>query len=204
MPEPARNGSGQVIDQGAAADPGMPVASDPASPARALSLAMQPSPTGQGATATELDSETLRLLERFLTGAVLFGSDELLERLRHWQAGNRSHRWSGGDIDAGSAPSQADLVRYFVIGSMSWGRRQAIQAAYAGFQLSVNRTKSLRGMLNAVTDNWLLRPLRQSVDDTSATLAREIALRIQEGQRVGASEPCAGPDDHRRYRGRLD
>jgi hypothetical protein len=183
--QPARDNGTAQAGNGVAAGGVLPGASEPANGADpAPSAALQPAPTVAGAAPPpELDSESLRLLQRFLAGAVLLGSDELLERLRRWQQEIDRTNGAATSIEAGSPPGQAEQLRYFVLGSLSWGRRQAVQAANASLQFSVDTTTSLRGVLDAVTDNWLLRPLRRRVDDTANNLAREIALRIQEGQR---------------------
>jgi hypothetical protein len=140
-------------------------------------------PPDANAPLPELDSETLQLLTRFLSGAAMFGLDELMTRLRYYQAQMPSEATLSAEQPPLAEASAADLARYFVLGTVAWGRRQAVKAVYAGLQRTVEGAGTLQQTADRLTANPLLDPIRQPVLDLAAQLQREAGLRIEEGRR---------------------
>lgn len=175
-PDPSANVARPVTGDLMSGRPAPSPAPGPDQLALMPSRALQPALQGT----QELDSEQLRLLTRFLSGSALFGWDELLGRLRHWQA---EADLAGGPVEGKplAEATSADMARYFVLGSLAWGRRQMVKAAYGGFRRSAQTTADLARTADRLTDNRLLRPVRQPVEDALARVAQGAALRIQEG-----------------------
>jgi hypothetical protein len=182
MPFPA--GASSTASNAASQTPIVPGAADNTTAAAgnaADSLLVLPSQGSHWSRQEDIDSESLRLLTRFLSGATLWGADQLLERLHFRQA-----EFDAGSIELPPAQSLAeadpgDLARYFVLGSLAWGRRKMLRLANDAFHTSADVTASLAHTADRLTDNWLLRPLRDPVDAALAQLVHGVRLRIQEG-----------------------
>lgn len=128
-----------------------------------------------------VEFENLQLLARFLSGALILGGDELLQRLRRFQR----------EVEAeplrlpASAPDQettGDLVRYLAIGLFARGQKQVARGVRRGVGVSLGLTRSILGGLDRLTDNRFARPLRQPVEGRLKALGREAAQVIDEGR----------------------
>jgi hypothetical protein len=107
------------------------------------------------------DSKDLQLLMRFVTGALLLGAEELVERARHWEA-----QPPGQDdvILGGEALEDASyltLARYWAIGMLAQGRRSAAGALRATLGTPDGLASSLLGLTDRVTGPFFMRPLRR-------------------------------------------
>ena len=128
-----------------------------------------------------LDADGLQLITRALVGALLEGGDLLLERLRDTQreidqSPDLKRRPKGLDEAA-----DADLFRYFLVGSLVWGERKTAGFVIDGYRFSRGVAGSFFGVLNRVTGVRALQPLRWRADALRDELARAISLRIIEG-----------------------
>jgi len=131
---------------------------------------------------TEVGSESLELLTRFLIGVLVLGSDELLQRLRAAQREIEAN----GDVLTQRTQSDdktaATLLRHLTIGLAMRGQRRIARAAYKGFRFSVSGGNRILGTLDRLTDNRFVRPLRNPVDSLLSNVDRELDLVITEGR----------------------
>lgn len=129
-----------------------------------------------------LETESLELLSRFLTGALILGGGELSQRLRHFQR----------EFEAESRPllpavdsdqeTTGDLVRYLALGLFARGQKRVARGVRQGVYASLGVTRSILGGLDRLTDNELARPLRRPVEARLKALAQEADQVIDEGR----------------------
>ncbi len=107
------------------------------------------------------DSKDLQLLMRFVTGALLLGAEQLVERARRWEAqppGNDDIILGGQALEEAS---YLTLARYWAIGMLAQGRRSAAGALRATLGTPNGLGSSLLGLTDRVTGPFFMRPLRR-------------------------------------------
>ena len=160
-----------------------PVPAGPAEPAGDLVVADQAGPEAAPGVEPAVQSEDLQLLFRFLMGAALLGSDELMERLR------RVQEQLDADPDghaSGTSPNQEselELLRYLSIGLLGRGREAVVGGMRRGMRLTVGATKNALSGVDRLSDNPLTRPLRRSITVRVRDLGEKAAVLIGEGRR---------------------
>ena len=160
-----------------------PVPAGPPEPTGDLVVAAQAGPDAAPDVQQAVQSEDLQLLSRFLIGAALLGSDELMARLRLVQ----------GQLDAdpdghasGTGPkqeSELELLRYLSIGLLGRGREAVVGGMRRSMRLTLGATKSALSGADRLSDNPLTRPLRRSIAAHVRDLGEKAAVLIGEGRR---------------------
>lgn len=107
------------------------------------------------------DSKDIQLLMRFVTGALLLGAEQLVERARHWEAqppGNDEVILGGQALEEAS---YLTLARYWAIGMLAQSRRSAAGALRATLGTPAGLSSSLLGLTDRITGPFFMRPLRR-------------------------------------------
>ena len=160
-----------------------PVPAGPAEPAGDLVVAAQAGPDAAPDVQRAVQSEDLQLLSRFLIGAALLGSDELMARLRLVQeqldADPDGHA-SGASLEQ---ESELELLRYLSIGLLGRGREVVVGGMRRGMRLTLGVTRNALSGVDRLSDNPLTRPLRRSIVARVRDLGEKAAVLIGEGRR---------------------
>lgn len=126
--------------------------------------------------------EDLELLTRFLVGILVFGSDELMQRIQEVQRDLEA----GPDLlEPGKSLDEAttlDLLRYLSIGLLMRGQRRAVDSARRGIKLSVGTASWFFSKLDGLTDNRFTRPIRRPIESRLRNWGQEAGLVIREGR----------------------
>jgi hypothetical protein len=131
---------------------------------------------------TLLDDPSLQLLMRFLVGAAIIGAEELLLRVRRWDAQAPSPALPASDADFSGA-TNLERARYLVIGSMVWGRRRLVRTVRDNLIGSPGNPPTLLQSLDRAFNHWPLTPLRDPLKQAALNVAATADQRIREGWR---------------------
>lgn len=131
---------------------------------------------------TLLDDPSLQLLMRFLVGAAIVGAEELLSRVRHWDAQAPQPPIAASE-NAFDEATNLELARYLIIGSMVWGRKQLVRTARRNLIGSAGKPPILLESIDRALAIWPLRSLRDPVKQAAANLAATANQRVREGWR---------------------
>jgi hypothetical protein len=165
--------------------PGASVTPPPATDGSTGLAEVRPGPDagqGQPPQAQEPDAGDLEILSRFLTGILIVGGDELLQRLRFLQQDLETDPelvWQGEVTDD---ESMTTLLRYLAIGLLGRGQRRVGQGVRSGLSISLGATGWVLNRLNRMTDNRLTRPVRRPIEARLRSWGREADLVVREGK----------------------
>ncbi len=124
----------------------------------------------------------MELLYRFLVGILVFGSDELMQRVRETQQDIDetfpAYAKTGADL---SDASTAELLRYLTVGLLGRGQRKIASGVRSGLQASLSTTSWVLGKLDRLTDNPLARPVRNPIESRLKSWGQEAGVVIREG-----------------------
>jgi hypothetical protein len=130
----------------------------------------------------ERDVENLRLLVRFLLGGLLMSSGSFMQTLRDVQHEIEAAPGLPEQRETGEDESLRDLLRHLSVGLLVQGTEEAFQIAKSGFHLSLDLTRRLIVGVDRVTDNRLVRPMRQAMITRLQRLEDEAETLIDLGR----------------------
>jgi hypothetical protein len=81
-----------------------------------------------------------------------------------------------------SEASALDLARYLAIGLTMRGQARLVEGVRRGVQLSLGTANRSLGLLDRVTDGWLMRPIRRPIESRLRRLGQQTGQVIREGQ----------------------
>jgi hypothetical protein len=128
------------------------------------------------------DQDGLDLLARFLVGIVVFGVDELMERIRLVEQGLDSQPRLVGQDQESEDEGAGDLLRYLAIGAFLRGQRRVANGVRRGLRISLGTTTWALGKLDRLTDNSLTRPLRRPIEARVRNWEQAADLMMREGK----------------------
>jgi hypothetical protein len=165
--------------QGETAEVGLaPLEIEGQSPVRGPDQVVEGQPKGSA----PLAFEDLQILTRFLSGAVILGGGELLQRLRYFQRLFDTDPHSLPTLAAADEETTGDLLRYLALGMVARGQTRVARGLRQGAHLSLAVSRSIVGGLDRLTDTGLARPLRRPVERRLKALGQEAAQIIDEGR----------------------
>jgi hypothetical protein len=129
-----------------------------------------------------VEFENLQALTRFLTGALILGGGELMQRLRYFQREAEADPQHLPALAAANQETTGDHLRYFTLGLFARGQKRVARGLRQGLYASLDVTRSILGGLDRLTDNDLARPLRRPVESRLKALGQEAAQVIDEGR----------------------
>jgi hypothetical protein len=123
----------------------------------------------------------LEAISRFLTGILILGGDELLQRLRAIQQEVEADP-NLLDQRALEDETTATLLRYLALGLVARGQRGITKGVRSGFLASLGATSWVFGKVDRLTDNRLMRPVRRPIESRLRDLGQATGIVIREGQ----------------------
>lgn len=131
----------------------------------------------------ELDTEEMELFTRLLIGLSAEGGEMLIERLRVYQS--RIDKLAAADSHESGLDdaSRTELIRYLAVGSLVRTQRGSVRLAHDTAVRATNSTRSVFGLLDRATDNFLGRPFRRPVESLADRLRTEIGESVVVGHK---------------------
>jgi len=131
----------------------------------------------------ELDTEEMELFTRLLIGLSAEGGEMLMDRLRTYQL--RIDELAATDPYEPNLDdaSRAELIRYLAVGSLVRTQRGSVRLAHDTAVRATNSTRSVFGLLDRMTDNFLGRPFRRPVESLADRLRTEIGESVVVGHK---------------------
>ncbi len=128
------------------------------------------------------DEDSIYLLTRFVLGLAVLGSDELIRRLKEIQSEINTNPDYWTWENSRNSETGLDLLRYLTIGLLVRGQRRAVRNIRSGLEFSYRSAGFMMDTFFALTDNWLMRPVRRPVEGLLATLQKEGQSLVKEGR----------------------
>jgi hypothetical protein len=142
--------------------------------------------------AADTGAEDLELVSRLVLGLLLFGSEELVSRLRIVQQRlEAAGQLAGGDAIPDDE-TMTDVLAYLTVGMMMRGGKLMSRAVKWSFHRSMNTATWALSTFGRVTDNFIARPFRDPIERRMWALIGEGQAAITDGRReVYASRKLA-------------
>ncbi len=127
--------------------------------------------------------DAYRSILRLVVGLALTGGDDLVTRLREWETANPPETAEPGD----SAPdTSSDLARRALIGMVFEVAELTRQVVWSAAGLSASFATAMQSTFRPVTDSFLFRPLRASLEGIAARGEKRFERFVRTGR---AEEP---------------
>lgn len=126
--------------------------------------------------------DAYELYTRLLLGLAVLGGDELLKRLRAFQAEYERQPEMQARFKSVDEETGADLLRYLLVGGLVRSQRAVTRTVRSGINFSFRSTAWALNTFYDLTDNFLLRPLQRPVDAVLVGSERAARSLVDEGR----------------------